>query len=72
MKDIEGCVDEVKALYQYGMKWFGPTQSIRKEMEYIESQINITSSSYDLVIYLTIETRNVIEEMHKKFFQLQA
>lgn len=46
------------------------TQSIRKEMDSIELQIDATSSVDDLALNLIGVTRNSIEDLHKKFFQL--
>lgn len=68
LKDTQGCVDEAKALYQYGMKWPRATQSIRKEMDSIDSQINIASSAYDLELNLTRDKINFIEDLYKKLF----
>lgn len=68
LKDVEGCVDEAKALYQYRMKCPKATQSIRKEIDSIQSQINISSSAYDPKADLTREIRSIIEDMHRNLF----
>lgn len=72
LKDAKGCVYEAKALYRYGMNQLRATQCIRQDMDSIESQIDDASSAYDMELNLIDVTRNTIEDLYKKLFQLQA
>lgn len=71
LRDIYNCVEEVKVLLQFSLKWFNSTRRINDQMESIESKISHPSNVYDLVSDADGETRTTIENLHGKLFQLQ-